>query len=248
MKNLNRILFCTMMCILISCSNNAPKSTVIQTDTSYFNSGCDKFSKGDTTGANKDFEKTIELNPKHANAYCNLGVIKYNHKDYWGAIEFLDKAIEIDPKVAKYYEFRAFSKSVLSNFDGAKEDLKKALELDPKNIETYNTDLANVDQKKAELEKQRLLLLEEQEKYEKTKAGKIWKKHPWWSKEDCERIANKEYWIGMSYDMLVCERGQPNSKNPSNFGNGTSWQWCWHYLEPSCFYDENDDGNIDSYN
>ena len=88
----------------------------------------------------------------------------------------------------------------------------------------------------------------EQKAWESSKAGQICKAHPEWSKNDCERLANNKIWIGMSYDMLVYKRGKPNSANPSNYGSGTEWQWCWTYRTPSCFYDDNDDGIIDSYN
>lgn len=81
-----------------------------------------------------------------------------------------------------------------------------------------------------------------------SKAWKLHKKHPEWSIDDCKYVAEHRYWIGMSYDMLKASRGLPDSANPSNFGNGTRWQWCWHDYAPSCFYDENDDGIIDSYN
>jgi len=82
----------------------------------------------------------------------------------------------------------------------------------------------------------------------KTKAGRIYKKHPEWSREDCERLANNNIWIGMDIDMLKYKRGLPNSANPSNYGGVTQWQWCWSDFTPSCFYDNDGDGRIDSYN
>ena len=85
--------------------------------------------------------------------------------------------------------------------------------------------------------------------WEKTKAGQICKAHYGWSKTDCERVADGKIWVGMSYDMLVKVYGKkPNSANPSNYGSGTEWQWCWYNYTPSCFYDNNDDGLIDAYN
>lgn len=84
-------------------------------------------------------------------------------------------------------------------------------------------------------------------KYSKTKAGKINKKHPEWSKEDCELIADKKIWIGMTLDMLKYERGNPNSANQSNYGSGTQWQWCWENYTPSCFYG-GEEGIVTSYN
>ena len=85
--------------------------------------------------------------------------------------------------------------------------------------------------------------------YHKTRAGRINKKHSSWSREDCQRIANGDVWIGMHIDMLkVVYGGNPDSANPSNYGNGTQWQWCWSDWNPSCFYDDDNDGLIDSYN
>lgn len=104
-------------------------------------------------------------------------------------------------------------------------------------------DKIKADKKKKEAER-----LAEEKKWNNSKAGKINKKHPEWSKRECERLANGETWIGMSYEMLKSQRGYPDSANPSDYGTGTHWQWCWHDLSPSCFYDNNNDGLIDSYN
>jgi len=86
-----------------------------------------------------------------------------------------------------------------------------------------------------------------EKEWKKSKAGRIQKKHPNWSKEDCVNLANNKVWIGMSIDMLKSMRGQPDNANPSNYGHGTQWQWCWNDLTPSCFYGK-DDGIITSYN
>ncbi|KQT25998.1 hypothetical protein ASG22_04710 [Chryseobacterium sp. Leaf405] len=76
----------------------------------------------------------------------------------------------------------------------------------------------------------------EEEKFMKTKAGKIYKKHPEWSKEDCIGISERKIWIGMSYEMLVYMRGKPNNVNTSNYGDGLNYQACWYDYDPSCFY------------
>lgn len=87
----------------------------------------------------------------------------------------------------------------------------------------------------------------EQKAWEQSKAGKICKDNPEWDKSDCERLANNKIWVGMSLDMLKYKRGLPNVANPSNYGNGNEWQWCWWDYTPSCFYG-GDDGIIESYN
>jgi len=88
----------------------------------------------------------------------------------------------------------------------------------------------------------------EQKVWEQTRAGQLCKKYPTWTKEECKKVADSKYWIGMTYNMLIELRGKPNHANPSNYGSGTSWQWCWTYYTPSCFYDRNNDQIIDSYN
>jgi hypothetical protein len=110
--------------------------------------------------------------------------------------------------------------------------------------------------KKADLEAQQKAQAEvdakaqaEQAAYDKSKAGQICKQHPDWGRETCQRVADRNYWVGMTYEQLVASYGgKPNSANPSNYGGKTQWQWCWHNLQPSCFYDNNDDQIIDSYN
>lgn len=101
-----------------------------------------------------------------------------------------------------------------------------------------------VDNELREIEQEKI----EAKKYNKSKAGKINKKHPEWSKEDCKKIANNEVWIGMSYGMLVYMRGNPNQLNTSNYGHGDETQACWQDYNPSCFYFNDDDQIIKSYN
>ena len=83
--------------------------------------------------------------------------------------------------------------------------------------------------------------------WENSKYGKLQKKYPEWTDEECMNVVNKKIWIGMKYDMLVYMRGKPNRVNPSNYGNGTQYQCCWDDYSPSCFYMKEDD-IIYSYN
>lgn len=80
------------------------------------------------------------------------------------------------------------------------------------------------------------------------KAGKIKVRHPEWSWEDCRNVAESKIWIGMEVDMLIYMNGRDFSRNVSNYGNGNSYQYCWMDSTPSCFYDKDGDGKIDSYN
>jgi len=83
--------------------------------------------------------------------------------------------------------------------------------------------------------------------WENSKYGKLQKKHPDWTDEECIKVIDKKIWIGMSYEMLLYQRGKPNSVNPSNYGSGTQYQCCWEDYSPSCFYMK-EDNIIYSYN
>lgn len=108
---------------------------------------------------------------------------------------------------------------------------------------------ATEEQAKKDRDTQKAERLADAKAWESSKAGQLCKKHPDWTKEDCNNVADGRYWIGMSYDMLVVSYGgKPNRANPSNYGGGTRWQWCWNSYTPSCFYDDNGDGMVDSYN
>lgn len=84
--------------------------------------------------------------------------------------------------------------------------------------------------------------------YDRSPAGKACKAHPEWTKDDCESLMGGKIWVGMEYDMLVYKWGRPDHINPSNYGRGTSYQYCWMDYNPSCFYDRNGDGILDAYN
>jgi hypothetical protein len=80
------------------------------------------------------------------------------------------------------------------------------------------------------------------------KAGKIKTRHPEWSWEDCHNVAESKIWIGMDIEMLIYIRGRDFSRNVSNYGDGNQYQYCWMDYTPSCFYDNDGDGKIESYN
>jgi len=106
---------------------------------------------------------------------------------------------------------------------------------------------AAIEAKRKAREKKEAEELAEQRAWEQSKAGQICTAHPEWIKSECERIANNKIWIGMTIDMLKYRRGLPDSANPSDYGFGVSWQWCWWDHTPSCFYGGNN-GIIDSFN
>jgi len=56
------------------------------------------------------------------------------------------------------------------------------------------------------------------------------------TEEDAKRVLDREVWIGMTYEMVVYERGLPDNINPSNYGRGEQYQACWMDWRPMCFY------------
>ena len=76
----------------------------------YNERGRSKYEQKDYTGAIKDFDKAIELNPNYALAYKNRGDAKYSQEDYEDAIKDYDRAIELDPAYVKAYNNRGNSK------------------------------------------------------------------------------------------------------------------------------------------
>lgn len=84
--------------------------------------------------------------------------------------------------------------------------------------------------------------------WKKTPSGQLCAKHDTFSRQDCDLIVAGKINVGMSYDALVYMRGKPNTINPSNYGGKTSYQYCWDDYTPSCFYDHDGDGILDSFN
>lgn len=154
------------------------------------------------------------------------------------------------------YELALNDESNSVNFIAARKDKTAEKTFVVKRVFTPEETAAREAKKQAELEAQKKAQAEaeaqaiaEQAAYDRSKAGQLCKQHIDWTKEDCQRVADRKIWVGMTYDMLIASYGgKPRSANPSNYGGKTQWQWCFDTLSPSCFYDNNDDGIIDSYN
>ena len=61
---------------------SVPEKTQAESAVFYYNRGNDKANAGDYSGAISDYNKAIEINPKHAFAYINRGIAKRKTKDY----------------------------------------------------------------------------------------------------------------------------------------------------------------------
>ena len=118
---------------------------------------------------------------------------------------------------------------------------------DKLSLKKVEDDIKKKSQIAQEIEKKEKEKADYKRSWENSKYGKLQKKHPDWSEDDCINVMSKKIWVGMSYEMLVYQRGKPNTVNPSNYGNGTEYQCCWDDYSPSCFYMKQDN-IIYSYN
>lgn len=143
--------------------------------------------------------------------------------------------------------------SVLTIFDNMyKTNPDSALKFADSVVIIVNNEVAKVIElrkieEQKELEAKNKAEAYEENRWQKSKAGRLQKKHPEWTREECELLAKNKIWIGMSYGMLVYLRGNPNHVNTSNYGNGNEYQACWDDYDPGCFY-FGEDQIITSYN
>lgn len=108
-----------------------------QTAEYYFAKGIKEFMSNDAVGAIQDFNKAIELNPKHAEAYNNRGLAKIAINDYQGAIQDFNKAIELNANNAEAYYNRGLANAYIEFYGTAIQDYNKAIELSPDMKQAY---------------------------------------------------------------------------------------------------------------
>jgi hypothetical protein len=171
-------------------------------------------------------------------------LIKYSEITFNNSIEKIKKSqftINIDSFRVVYEEIKA--KDAQKGLDFANRFYAYSTKLLQKREEV---ELAKNIEKSKRIQRQIERNIKERKVWENSKYGKLQKKHPEWSDEECINVIDNKIWIGMSLEMLKYQRGNPNRANPSNYGNGVKWQWCWDDYTPSCFYGQ--DGIITAYN
>lgn len=105
-----------------------------QTAQEYFDRGLSKSNNKDYSGAITDYNKAIQINPKHAKAYLNRGILKFMlQEDYTGGKADINKSIEIDPNNSLAYYMRGNMKYALKDYSGAIADLDIAEECNNEN-------------------------------------------------------------------------------------------------------------------
>lgn len=65
-----------------------------------------------------------------------------------------------------------------------------------------------------------------------------------WSKEDCENIANKNIWIGMTSLQLVYSWGMPKNINDTTTAFGIHSQWVYGTFKPYVYLEGKDKNNL----
>lgn len=93
---------------------------------------CDKYDE-----AIKEFEKVIELEPKHISAYGRMGEVFKDQGKLAKALEMFDKQIDIHPDVMTYIN-RGTLNRFFQKHKSALEDFQEALKLDPENSFCYS--------------------------------------------------------------------------------------------------------------
>ncbi len=93
---------------------------------------CEKYDE-----ALKEFEKVLELEPKHKAAYGRMGEILKNQGKLAQAMEMFNKQIEIYPDLMAYIN-RGTLNRFFQKYKSALEDFEEALKLDPENSFCYS--------------------------------------------------------------------------------------------------------------
>jgi tetratricopeptide (TPR) repeat protein len=109
-----------------------------QTAIEYNNIGYKKFISKDYSGAIKNYNLSIKLNPKYATVYSNRGLARAKSGDSLGAIEDFNKALSLSPNLVVALSNRGNYKSDLKDYIGAIEDYDKVIKLEKNNSGIYN--------------------------------------------------------------------------------------------------------------
>jgi tetratricopeptide (TPR) repeat protein len=88
-------------------------------------------------GSIADYNQSIAINPKNADAYYNRGVDKSALGDKQGAIADYNQAIAINPQDADAYNNRGLDKYSLGDKQGAIADYNQAIAINPKYTKSY---------------------------------------------------------------------------------------------------------------
>jgi len=95
----------------------------------HFDKGVQHSMKGETDEAIKEFEATLQIDPKSPEAHNNLGFAYYDKNDLDKAIEHQKKAIEANPNLANAYYGLAIALEKKGDKEGAITNWKAFMKL-----------------------------------------------------------------------------------------------------------------------
>jgi tetratricopeptide (TPR) repeat protein len=105
----------------------------------YDNRGVAYYSQGRYKQAIEDFNRAIEIKPRHEKTYNNRGNAYQTLGGYRQAIDDFNKAIEVKPDFPEAYNNRGNAYLFLGNYKKAIEDMNKAIEIKPDYATAYNS-------------------------------------------------------------------------------------------------------------
>jgi tetratricopeptide (TPR) repeat protein len=109
----------------------------------YLKRGNANLRRGDLAGAIANYDRSLELNPRSAEAHFKRGQVRRAQGNLDEAIDDFELAVEIDPTlvvnrdVADAYYHRGFIKSNGLEMDNAISDFNLAIKFDPSDPNTY---------------------------------------------------------------------------------------------------------------
>jgi tetratricopeptide (TPR) repeat protein len=92
--------------------------------------------KEELENAQKDFEHSIQLDPKDPNGHTGRGGVNYLKGDFKEAVEDYTQAVELLPNDPQPLAQRGYAYAGLGNMDKALADFSSAIKLDSKNIQS----------------------------------------------------------------------------------------------------------------
>ena len=93
--------------------------------------------KVDHAAAVKDFDESIQLDPKDATTYTSRGIALVGKGDHNAAIKDFTEAIRRNPKDDTAYTFRGLAWGLKGDYDAAIKDYNEAIRLKPKDSPAY---------------------------------------------------------------------------------------------------------------
>jgi len=124
----------------IACSNAVKTSTCACTPEELYDSGIRKLEAGDTTAAEADFRRAIELGGKSPYGYAGMAYLEMKRSNYDRALKYADRALKRDADFAEAHAVKGYVLALRKRgrgwFGKARKHLERALALDPGDTRT----------------------------------------------------------------------------------------------------------------